>query len=314
MGSSHHHHHHSSGLVPRGSHMTRTKLILEARINEYMPRRGNPHVPWTPKEIGEAAAQAREAGASIVHFHARQADGSPSHDYETYAESIREIRARSDVLVHPTLGQITLGGRESRLAHIERLCLDPALKPDFAPVALGSTNIDRYDDVEKRYETGDRVYLNNIDTLQHFSKRLRELGVKPAFIAWTVPFTRTLDAFMDMGLVDDPAYLLFELTDCGIRGGHPGTIRGLRAHTDFLPPGRQIQWTVCNKIGNLFGPAAAAIEEGGHVAIGLGDYLYPELGTPTNGEVVQTVANMARAMGREIATPAETKEILGISN
>jgi uncharacterized protein (DUF849 family) len=293
--------------------MARPKLILEARINEYMPRNGNPHVPWSAKEIGEAAAQAREAGASIVHFHARQQDGSPAHAYEAYADAIRAIRAASDILVHPTLGQITLAGGQSRLSHIERLCLDPGLKPDFAPVDLGSTNIDLYDEVGKRYETTDRTYLNTIATLQFFSTRLRELGVKPAFISWTVPFTRTLDAFMDMGIADEPAYLLFELTDCGIRGGHPGTVRGLRAHTDFLPAGRRIQWSVCNKIGNLLGPAAAAIEEGGHVAIGLGDYLYPELGTPTNGQVVSLVAGLARAMGRELATPQEAREILGMN-
>ena len=72
----------------------------------------------------------------------------------------------------------------------------------------------------------------------------------------------------------------------------------------------RIQWSVCNKIGNLYGPAAAAIEMGGHVAIGLGDYLYPELGAPGNGEVIRRVADLARAMGREIATPAEARAML----
>ncbi|CAM3878380.1 3-keto-5-aminohexanoate cleavage protein [Bordetella tumulicola] len=293
--------------------MTRSKLILEARINEYMMRDSNPHVPWTPAEIADAATQAREAGAAIVHFHVRRSDGSPAHDYETYAETIRLIRAGSDILVHPTLGQITLAGETTRLAHIERLCLDPALKPDFAPVDLGSTNIDRYDDEHKFYETTDRTYLNSTGTLQVFATRLRELGVKPAFISWTVPFTRTLDAFMDMGIADEPAYLLFEMTDSGIRGGHPGTVRGLRAHVDFLPPGRRIEWTVCNKIGNLIAPAAAAIEEGGHMAVGLGDYVYPEMGTPTNGEVIRFFARLAAAMGRELATPQEARAMLGMS-
>lgn len=292
--------------------MAKTKLILEARINEYMMRDGNPHVPWTPAEIADAATQAREAGAAIVHFHVRRNDGSPAHDYETYAETIRLIRAGSDILVHPTLGQITLAGDTARLAHIERLCLDPVLKPDFAPVDLGSTNIDRYDDERKVYETTNRTYLNAIGTLQMFATRLRELGVKPAFISWTVPFTRTLDAFMDMGIADEPAYLLFEMTDCGIRGGHPGTVRGLRAHTDFLPVGRRIEWTVCNKVGNLIAPAAAAIEEGGHVAVGLGDYTYPEMGAPTNAEVIRFFARLAAAMGREVATPLEARAMLGM--
>ena len=65
--------------------MAKKKLIIEARVNEYMMREHNPHVPWTPAEIAEAAAEAREAGASIVHFHARNPDGYPAHAYETYA-------------------------------------------------------------------------------------------------------------------------------------------------------------------------------------------------------------------------------------
>ena len=84
------------------------KLILEARINEYMSRDLNPNVPWLPEEIGEDAARCREEGASVVHFHARNADGSPDHSAVTYSRAIREVRARSDILIHPTLGFVTL--------------------------------------------------------------------------------------------------------------------------------------------------------------------------------------------------------------
>ena len=107
--------------------MARKKLIIEARVNEYMPRDINPNVPFTPAEIGEEAAKAREAGASIVHFHARKPDGSPAHDTETYAATIRAIRARCDALVNPTLGQVTKGGEAERLSHIEEMVKDPAL-------------------------------------------------------------------------------------------------------------------------------------------------------------------------------------------
>ncbi|HUN45156.1 MAG TPA: 3-keto-5-aminohexanoate cleavage protein [Stellaceae bacterium] len=101
--------------------------------------------------------------------------------------------------------------------------------------------------------------------------------------------------------------------DNGILGGRPGTVRGLLAYLDFLPARWRIEWSVCNKIGNVFGSAAAAIEMGGHVAIGLGDYTYPELGAPTNGAVIRRVAALARSMGREVATPAEAREMLGMS-
>ncbi len=291
----------------------RKKLIIEARINEYMMRDDNPNVPWTPDEIAEAAAGAREAGASIVHYHARNADGSPCHDAGTYGETIRKIRGACDVLVHPTLGQVTITGDEARLRHITGVADDPALKPDIAPIDIGSTNVDVYDARTKAYRTDDLAYVNTIGTLRFFAERLRALGVKPVIVSWTIPFTRTLEAFLDMGLVDEPVYLLLALSDSGYLGGHPGTVRGLMAHLDFLPRNRRIEWSVNNKVGNLFGPAAAAIEMGGHVAVGLGDYPYTELGAPTNADVVREVARLAKAMGREVATPDDTREMLGMA-
>jgi 3-keto-5-aminohexanoate cleavage enzyme len=290
--------------------MDRKKLIVEARINEYMMRDENPHVPWTPEEIAQAAADCRAEGASIVHYHVRNPDGSPCHDPEVYNDALRRIRAACDILVHPTLGQVTIRGDEARLRHIVESRNDPVLKPDFAPIDFGSTNVDRYDAAAKRYNSDGLAYVNTIATLQFFARRMRELGVKPALVSWAVPFTRTLEAFFDMGLIDEPAYLLFGLTDSGMLGGHPGTVRGLAAHLDFLPRRRDVVWTVSNKIGNLFAPAAFAFEQGGHVAVGLGDYAYLELGQPTNGAVIREFVRLARAMGREPATPAETRALL----
>ncbi len=289
------------------------KIIIEARINEYMMRDENPHVPWTPAEIAQAAADCRAEGASIVHYHVRNPDGSPSHDPAVYNDALRRIRAACDIMVHPTLGQVTIKGDEARLRHIVESQNDPILKPDFAPIDMGSTNVDRYDADAGAYTSDNLAYVNTIGTLQFFARRMRDLGVKPELVSWTVPFTRTIEAFLDMGLVDEPVYLLFSLTDSGILGGHPGTIRGLQAHLDFLPRNRNILWSVANKIGNLFGPAALAIEQGGHIAVGLGDYAYPELGHPANGAVIREFVRLARSMGREPATPAETRTLLGMA-
>jgi uncharacterized protein (DUF849 family) len=292
--------------------MARKKLIIEARVNEYASREVNRNVPFSPAEIAAEAAKAREAGASIVHFHARRADGAPAHDAETYGAIIRAIRAQCDVLVHPTLGQVTKGGVGERLAHIDVLARDPATRPDLAPIDTGSTNIDRFDAEARRYGSGDLTYVNATATLELFARRLPQLGVKPQFVSWTIAFTRAFAALREMGLVAAPAYLLFELTDGGILGGHPGTIEGLMAHLRFLPPG-PIEWSVCNKIGNPVSQAALAIEQGGHVAVGIGDYPWPELGRPGNGDVVRFIRDMARAMGREVATPEEAREMLGMA-
>lgn len=283
-------------------------LIIEARINEYTPRTVNPHIPFTAEEIGDSAARACEAGATIIHFHARDAGGKPDHRPEVYADAIRAIRSRCDALVYPTLGQITASGIDSdRLAHIEVLARDPATRPDIAPIDTGSTNIDRFWD--SRFQSDDHTYVNRTGTLRLFAARLRGLGVKPQFVIWAVPFTRTFAALHEEGLVDDPAWLAFELSDSGYLGGHPGTIEGLMAHLPFLPR-IPLEWTVSNKIGNITSQAVLAIERGGHVSAGLGDYGWPELGLPDNAGVVSHVAGLARAMGREVATVAQTRDLL----
>lgn len=290
------------------------KVIIEARVNEYMARDVNPNVPFTPDEIAEAAAECRAAGASICHYHARNADGSPNHDPDVYFETIRKIRAASDIMIHPTLGQVTLkSSDEARLQHIVAAAKDPDLKPDFAPIDIGSTNVDVYDIVANEMKTDELAYVNTPKTCAYFAARMREIGVKPAIVSWTIPFTRMFEAFLKMERIEQPAYLLFALSDSGYFGGHPGNIKGLLAHLEFLPKGFNFEWSVNNKVGNLFGPAALALEQGGHVAIGLGDYPYPELGTPKNADLVKRVAQMAEGFGREPATPEETRQMLGMA-
>ncbi len=290
------------------------KLIIEARVNEYMPRsQGNPNVPYSPTEIAADARACRDAGAAVVHFHSRKPDGSPEHSAESYAETVALIRAASDILVHPTLGYVTLDASgESRLAHILDMARDPATAPHFAPMDMGSVNVDRYNAQARRFETKTLIYRNSTETLEYFATALRGAKLKPYLVAWTVGFTRYMSAFLDMGLLREPAYLCFCLTDDTFLGGHPGTLRGLQAHLDFLPADRHVEWTVCNFGGNLLALAAAIISQGGHVSIGLGDYTYGELGQPTNADLVRRIVQIAHELGREVASPDEAKAMLGM--
>jgi uncharacterized protein (DUF849 family) len=289
------------------------KLIIEARINEYAPRSANPHVPWTPEEIARDAAALRAAGASILHFHARKPDGAPDHAIETYAAIMRGIRAAApDLLVHPTLGQITLSAPERRIAHIVELARDPRLRPEFASLDLGSTNIDVFGGPQRGFTTGDRTYANPTGVLQRFLRAFRDAGVRPAMACWTIPFLRTLGALMETGEVQEPGWVLLVHTEGGILGGHPATPDGLRAFLDHMPRGRRLHWSVCCKEGNLLPVAMEAIARGGHVAIGIGDWAYPHLGAPTNAELVAEVVAMARRVGREVATPEEARAMLGL--
>jgi 3-keto-5-aminohexanoate cleavage enzyme len=288
------------------------KLIITVRVNEYMSRAVNRHVPFTPDEIAETAAECRAAGASIIHFHARQPDGKPAHAPELYAEIAAKIREKTDILIDSTLGQITVKEDENRLAHIKLMGQQTKTRPDFAAVDAGSSNIDAYDPAAKRFRTLDKVYLNSTETCLFLARGMTEAGVKPHLSVWTVPFVRMVEAFLDMGAVLEPAYVQCVLTEGGIVGGHPCTPRGLEALIDFMPQGRRIEWTVCCKEGNLLNVAQVALARGGHLAPGIGDYPYPELGCPSNADLVRRIAQLGRDAGREPTTTDEARALLGI--
>ncbi len=287
------------------------KLIIEVRCNEYVSRDTNANLPYTPEEIARDAVQCREAGASILHFHARNDDGSPSHDTQVYADTVRRIRAATDILIHPTLGFTTASSDEERIAPLLALAADPATRPDMAPMDMGSTNVDTYDRRQNRFLSKDRVYVNSIGTLELFARKLREAGVKPSLVTWSIPDARTVDAFLAQGWVAEPAFVTFVVSDSYI-GAHPATAAGLDAHLMFLPQGRKVHWSVVAKATSILPFARTAIERGGHVSLGLGDYGYPEMGTPTNADLVREVVALACASGREIATPGEAKRMLAV--
>ena len=289
------------------------KMILEARINEYAMRDENPHVPWTAEEIAETAARCREEGASIVHFHARNPDGSPLHTVEAYADIIRKIRSKCDILVHPTLGWFSNdedpGGR---ISCVTTLAKDPATKPDIAPIDTGTINLETYDTASRTFSHADRVYKNRTDTLEHYAREFDVAGIKPALVCWSVGFVRRAAAMIQMGLVREPAYFLLNMTDGPYLTGHPGTAEGLEALRRFLPTGLRIEWA-SNVVGaNLLNLAEVSARQGGHLAPGIGDYAYPELGFPSNEEVIRIAAQIVRSTGREIASPDDTREILGL--
>jgi 3-keto-5-aminohexanoate cleavage enzyme len=287
------------------------KMILEARVNEYAMRDANPNVPWTADEIAETAAQCRAEGAAIVHFHARGEDGSPLHTAEAYAEIIRKIRSKSDILVHPTLGWFSNDHDPAGRADcVTRLALDPATKPDIAPIDTGSTNLETYDAAARSFSHADRVYTNRTDTLQVYAREFRRSGIKPQIVCWSVGFMRRAFALMEMGLVDEPAYMLLNMTDGPYLTGHPGTPDGLDAHLRFLPPGREVEWVANIVGGNLLDLAEMAARLGGHLAPGIGDHPYTEIGCPSNEEMVRTAARTARAAGRELATPDDVRIML----
>lgn len=290
------------------------KVIIEVRINEYASRKRNPHVPFSPAEICEEALRCGRAGASIIHYHARDPKtGAPSADAAVYADTARRIRDQSDLLVMPTLGAWTLPSPEARMSHIVAMAEDPATKPDFAPIDMGTSNVDAFDARTRRFLSDDVVYMNTTRTLQYFARTIREAGVKPVAVLWNVSAIRTTAAFVEAGLFEPPIYAEVVLTEGGLFAGHPGTVRGLESMIDFMPANPRFEWSVMCAGGNLFPLVGAAIERGGHIAIGLGDYPYAELGAPRNCDLVDGVAQMARQVGRDVASPDDARRLLGLA-
>ncbi len=289
------------------------KIIIEARVNELATRRGNPHVPFLPSEVVTDCLACADAGASIVHFHGRTEDGAPDHDPAFYLETNAGIRAKSDVLIHPTLGYVANDtDAAGRFAAIERMMEAPETRPDFAPMDCGSLNVDWWNPERGEYDTTDLIYKNSTATLMYFAERIRHHGLTPYLVSWNVSFTRQIEQFLKMGVLKAPAFTCFCMTDEIIFAGHPGTVAGLDAHTAFLPEG--CVWTVVNYKGDLFQLTEKIIREGGHISIGLGDYAYAEGGRNlTNPQVIERVVAQARNLGREVADVAETRAILGMN-
>ena len=293
------------------------KLIIQVRVNEGQMRSSNPHVPYSPEEIAETVAECWRAGASVVHWHAREPEsGKPSTDASLYAEAARLIKRECDIILFPTLGANMLPTVKERTGHIVEMAKDPATRPDCVPADMLTTNMDIYNAEQKRFVTsGERIYLNATAMLQELCESMTAIGVRPVAMMWNIAGIRLTRAFIDMGLMLEPLMCEFTTFGDGFEAfGHPATIEGLQALVDFIPEGADWHWMVSTIGANPFPLYAYAIARGGHVAVGLGDHPYPEFGHPSNARLVERVVQMAGSMGREISTAAEARRLFGLAS
>ena len=275
------------------------KLIVEVRVNEYAPRHRNPNVPGPRGDRATRGACRARARASSTSTRAGPT-AAPS-TRTSYRDTVRSIRQASDILIHPTLGYVTLNApHPERLSH-PAAWWRTARRRTSRPMDMGSpTSASALPRAAHIPEPRGRVYQNsNGDATLHFADHIRAHGLKPYLQIWNISFMREMNQFYrQVGLT--PRCLRVHCTDNHCIGGHPGTPRAAGVHR--LPAGRACRWSGPSATSAATcRPGRASHRPGGHVSIGLGDYHCNELGSPPSRG---GVADIARSMGHRLATPA----------
>lgn len=267
------------------------KIIITAALTgAEVTRAQQPALPITPTEIAIAAEECACAGASIVHVHARNPDGSPTQDKDTYRQIIEAIKARCDVIVQVSTGGAVGMTPQERLAPV-------TLLPEMATLSMGSVNF------------GGDVFMNHPADMEVFAKAMQQLGVKPELEIFDSGMLTTASRWLKKGLLTGPLHFDFVL---GIPGGMAGTPEALLYLKSQLPEGST--WTVAGIGAAQLPLGTLAILLGGHVRVGFEDNVYYRKGelAQSNAQLVARMARISAELGRVVATPDEARGLLGI--
>ncbi len=268
-----------------------TPAILTAAIcGAETTREMTPHLPVTAEELADEAVRCLDAGASVIHLHVRRDDGTPTQEKALFQKALDAIRGRCDVIVQTSTGGAVGMSADERAQPLE--CIPP---PEMATLNAGSLNF------------GDDVFLNPFPLVREFARRMRAKGVAYELECYDVGHVEACLRLAEEGVIDLPAHFDFVM---GVRGGIQASEENLRFLIGKLPAG--CTFNVAG-IGRAQLPMAAlSLKLGGHARCGLEDNIYLSKGVLAKGsyELVAKVAELARAAGREIATPSQAREIL----
>jgi len=272
--------------------MNHPVMITCALTGAETTKEKQPHLPITPQEQAIAAQEAVEAGASIIHLHVREDDGSPSQRLERFEEAIHAIRERCPEVII----QISTGGAVGE--KMERRSAPLTLRPEMASLNLGTMNF------------GDDIFVNLPRDIVALGQRMHHLGVVPELEIYEVGMLESAFRLAKQGILREPLHFQFVL---GVPGGMSGDPKNL-VHLVSLLPSSEIHWGVAG-IGRYQLPLAIqALVMGGHVRVGFEDNIFYHKGelAQSNAQLVSRVARIARELGREVATAGQARKILKI--
>jgi 3-keto-5-aminohexanoate cleavage enzyme len=270
--------------------MSGPAIITAAICGAETTREQTPYLPITAEELGIEAEKCRAAGASVIHLHVRKPDGSPAQDRELFQKALDEIRRRTDVVI-----QTSTGGAVGMTADERAQPLDCTPPPEMATLNAGSLNF------------GDDVFLNPFPIVREFAKRMRARKIVYELECYDVGHVEACLRLAQEGVIELPAHFDFVM---GVRGGIQASEENLRFLISKLPVGSTFNVA---GLGRMQLPMAEmSLKLGGHARCGLEDNIYLSKGVLAKGsfELVSKVADAAKAIGREVATPQQARELL----
>ncbi|HRP78160.1 MAG TPA: 3-keto-5-aminohexanoate cleavage protein [Aquamicrobium sp.] len=299
--------------------MAKRKVIITCAITGSIHTPSmSPYLPITPQQIADNAIAAAEAGAAVVHLHARDPkDGRPVQSTEAFEPFLKVIKQRSGVVVN-----ITTGGAPTMPIE-ERVGPAAHFKPEIASLNMGTMNFGLYPmlarykefkyDWEKPYLEASRagMFKNTFADIEYILTTCAENGTRFEIECYDIGHLYTLAHFADRGIVKPPFFVQSVFGLLGGIGAHPEDVAHMRRTADRLF-GDQYRWSVLGAGRNQMQVAAIAAAMGGNVRVGLEDSLWVGAGqlAENNAQQVTKVRQIIEGLGLEIATPDDAREIL----
>ena len=268
-------------------------IITVAPTGPLTTREQHPGVPLSPTEIGEAVAEAAEAGAAVAHVHARDEHGEPTADPSVYAAIAEEIRSRCEIVVQASTGVGLTVPWEERLKIVSSGELDVTMAT-LNPASMTFAN---------------GTFSNPPEFVEALARAMHEQDVHPELEVYDFGHVGLCLELVKQGLIREPLQFSFVM---GVRGGMPGAPELLPLLRSMLPPGAT--WQAIG-IGRAQLPLSlAALAMDGNIRVGFEDNVYISKGTlaESNAQFVRRAVELVRASGREVATPDYVRDRLGV--
>jgi uncharacterized protein (DUF849 family) len=277
------------------SDLSKKRVITAALSGSWATKEMNSAVPYTAEEIAKDAYDCRKAGAAIVHIHVRNAEGTPSTDFNLYKDAIDAIRSykNCDVCINITSSGSVGFGDEERIYPLQQLL------PELASYDVGTLNW--------QHRT---IFENSPAFLEKLGLALQQSNIKPEIEIFDTGMVYNAIHYIKEGILKPPCHFQFVL---GCAGGMAGTIENLVFLKSLIP--ESSTWAGCGISNGHIPIMLTTIAMGGHLRVGLEDNLYMEKGVlaKSNAQLVERAKHLLEISNLQAATPDEAREILGLT-